>query len=49
VDDPVRRLMIGDELFPIKKRRNEKGVVRNKWFKTIAQLFGARTLKDLIK
>ena len=34
---------------PIKKRSGEKGVVRNKWFKTIAQLFGARTIGDLVK
>jgi hypothetical protein len=34
---------------PIKKAKGEKGAVRNKWFKTFAQLSSARTLKDLSK
>lgn len=33
---------------PIKKLKGEGGV-RNKWFKSVAQLFGARTLGDLAK
>jgi hypothetical protein len=32
----------------LEKRKGGSGV-RNKWFKTIAQLFGARTLEDLYK
>jgi hypothetical protein len=35
--------------FPIKKQKREKAVVRNKWYKTFAQLMGARTLSDLSK